>query len=40
MMEWAANILESINKFSSTDNDVAVFHKILNNESDEEFRFV
>ena len=28
-MEWANNILESINKFVMVDNDVKVFYKIL-----------
>ena len=39
-MEWANNILESINKFVMVDNDVRVFYKILYNECDEEFRFI
>ena len=40
IIEWATAIINGIKKFSSEDNDVAVFGKILRNECDEEFRFV
>lgn len=40
IIEWATAIVNGIRKFSSEDNDVAVFGKILRNECDEEFRFV
>ncbi|EGR31721.1 hypothetical protein IMG5_103650 [Ichthyophthirius multifiliis] len=40
IIEWAAALINGIRKFSSEDNDVAVFGKILRNECDEEFRFV
>jgi ribosomal protein L18E len=40
MVEWANTIINSIKKYQTEDNDIAVFGKILNNESDEEFRFV
>ncbi|CAG9322690.1 unnamed protein product [Blepharisma stoltei] len=40
IIEWASAIISGIKRFSSEDNDVAVFGKILRNECDEEFRFV
>ena len=40
IIEWATAIINGIRKFSTEDNDVAVFGKILRNECDEEFRFV
>ena len=40
IIEWATALINGIKKFSSEDNDVAVFGKILRNECDEEFRFV
>jgi Ca2+-binding EF-hand superfamily protein len=40
IIEWAGSIIAGIKKYSSEDNDVAVFGKILRNECDEEFRFV
>jgi len=40
IIEWASSIINGIRKFSSIDNDVAVFGKILRNEIDEEFRLV
>lgn len=40
ILEWATAIVQGIKRFSSEDNDVAVFGKILRNEIDEEFRFV
>ena len=40
IIEWATAIINGIKTFSSKDNDIAVFGKILRNESDEEFRFV
>eukprot|EP00361_Fabrea_salina_P007195 CAMPEP_0202436234 /NCGR_PEP_ID=MMETSP1345-20130828/23719_1 /ASSEMBLY_ACC=CAM_ASM_000843 /TAXON_ID=342563 /ORGANISM="Fabrea Fabrea salina" /LENGTH=648 /DNA_ID=CAMNT_0049049547 /DNA_START=411 /DNA_END=2357 /DNA_ORIENTATION=+ len=39
-LEWANAIIQAINRFAGEDNDVDVFRKILNNECDEEFRFV
>ena len=39
-IEAASNIVSGIQDYSSRDNDVAVFGKILRNEVDEEFRFV
>lgn len=40
IIEWASALISGIKRFSSEDNDVAVFGKILRNECDEEFRFV
>ena len=40
ILEWATAIIQGVKKYSSEDNDVAVFGKILRNEVDEEFRFV
>lgn len=40
IIEWATAIINGIKKYSSADNDIAVFGKILRNECDEEFRFV
>jgi len=40
IIEWATAIVNGIRKFSSDDNDITVFGKILRNECDEEFRFV
>ena len=40
IFEWINTIINGIKKYMSEDNDVAVFGKILRNESDEEFRFV
>lgn len=40
IIEWATAIINGIRAFSSKDNDIAVFGKILRNESDEEFRYV
>jgi hypothetical protein len=39
-IEAASNIVSGIQEYSSRDNDIAVFGKILRNEVDEEFRFV
>lgn len=39
-IEAANSIVSAIQTFSSEDNDVAVFGKILRNEVDEEFRNV
>lgn len=38
--DWAAGIKNALLKYSKDDNDIAVFLKILNNECDEEYRFV
>jgi len=35
IIEWATAIINGIRSFSSHDNDVAVFGKILRNECDE-----
>lgn len=40
IIEWASSIINGIKTYSSEDNDVAVFGKILRNECDEEFRAV
>ena len=40
ILEWASAIIQGVKKYSSDDNTVAVFGKILRNEIDEEFRFV
>ncbi|KAL0490135.1 hypothetical protein AKO1_009358 [Acrasis kona] len=40
ILDWASAIIQAVKKFTSEDNDVAVFGKILRNEIDEEFRFV
>lgn len=40
IIEWVAAIITGIKTFSSEDNEVGVFGKILRNECDEEFRFV
>lgn len=40
IVDWASSIVNSVKKYSSEDNDVAVFGLILKNECDEEFRFV
>eukprot|EP00743_Colponemidia_sp_Colp-15_P004572 GILK01004929.1.p1 GENE.GILK01004929.1~~GILK01004929.1.p1 ORF type:complete len:534 (+),score=90.15 GILK01004929.1:109-1602(+) len=40
IVEWASALIQAIRKHASTDNDTAVFGKILRNEIDEEFRFV
>ena len=40
IIEWATAIINGIRKYDNEDNDIAVFGKILRNESDEEFRFV
>lgn len=40
MMEWATGIVTAVQRYTSEDNDVTVFGKILKNECDEEFRFV
>ena len=40
IIEWATAIINGIRKYANEDNDIAVFGKILRNESDEEFRFV
>ena len=40
IIEWATALINGIRKYANEDNDIAVFGKILRNESDEEFRFV
>jgi len=40
VVENASSILQGVQKYSSVDNDVLVFGKILRHEVDEEFRFV
>ncbi|CAD8118698.1 unnamed protein product [Paramecium sonneborni] len=40
IIEWAISIINSVKKYATEDNDIAVFGKILKNECDEEFRFV
>lgn len=40
MLEWAASIVSGVKRYSSEDNDIMVFGKILKNECDEEFRLV
>ena len=40
MIEWADACIKGIKKYNRTDNEVAVFGKILRNECDEEFKFV
>jgi hypothetical protein len=39
-VEHASAIIQAVNKYSTIDNDVLVFGKIIRNEIDEEFRFV
>jgi len=40
IIEWTSNIINAIKRYSSEDNDVALFGKILRNECEEEFRFI
>ena len=40
IVEHASAIINAVNKYSTIDNDVLVFGKIIRNEIDEEFRFV
>lgn len=40
IIEYASSIIRAVNKYQATDNDVAVFGRILRNEIDEEFRYV
>jgi len=40
ILEWSGGIINGIKKYAKYDNDVAVFGKILKNETDEEFRFI
>ena len=40
IIEWATSIINGIKKFAKEENDIAVFGKILRNESDEEYRHV
>ena len=40
IVEHASAIIQAVNKYSTIDNDVLVFGKIIRNEIDEEFRFV
>ena len=40
IIEWATSIIAALKRYSTEDNDVAVFGKILRNDCDEEFRFV
>lgn len=40
ILDYASSIVQGIKRYSTEDNDVAVFGKILRNEIDEEFRFV
>ncbi|KPA79767.1 hypothetical protein ABB37_05516 [Leptomonas pyrrhocoris] len=40
ILEWATAIVQAVRRYAATDNDVAVFGKILRNEVDEEFRLV
>jgi len=40
IIEWTTVILNSIKKYSSEDNDVALFGKMLQNECEEQFRDV
>ena len=38
--DWGNSILNSVGKYKSEDIDIALFDKIMNNECDEEYRFV
>jgi len=40
IVEHASAIIQAVNKYSTIDNDVLVFGKVIRNEIDEEFRFV
>ena len=40
IIDHASAIIKAVNRYSSLDNDIAVFGKILRNEIDEEFRYV
>uniref|UniRef100_A0A7S4FEB3 EF-hand domain-containing protein n=1 Tax=Eutreptiella gymnastica TaxID=73025 RepID=A0A7S4FEB3_9EUGL len=40
ILEWAQAVIAGVRRYSSEDNDVAVFGKIMHHEIDEEFRFV
>lgn len=39
-LEWSSSILQGIKKYAMMDNDIAYFGKVLQNEVDEEFRFI
>ena len=39
-MDWAAAILNGVRTFNLEDHDVALFGRLLDNECDEEFRFI
>jgi hypothetical protein len=40
VQEWANSIFAGVQKYQASDNDIAVFAKIVSHEIDEEFRFV
>ena len=40
IIEWATCIINGIKQYSSEDNDVSLFGKILRNECDEDFRLI